>query len=94
LSWKYLAAGATAAIPVFYFLIWRVPYRKARVEAFLDPWSDPAQKGFQVIQSMSSFHSGGLIWKFKTKGNEYFPKGEIQKRATSYNQIGCFWVQR
>lgn len=60
LSWKYLAAGATAAIPVFYFLIWRVPYRKARVEAFLDPWSDPAQKGFQVIQSMLSFHSGGL----------------------------------
>lgn len=35
---------------------------------------------------------GGLIWKFKTKGNEYFPKGEIQKGATSYNQsvvFGC-----
>ncbi len=28
--------------------------------AFLDPWADPSQKGFQVIQSMLSFHSGGV----------------------------------
>lgn len=27
---------------------------------FLDPWSDPANKGFQVIQSLLSFHSGGV----------------------------------
>jgi cell division protein FtsW len=32
----------------------------ARVAAFLDPWSDPAKKGFQVIQSMLGFHAGGL----------------------------------
>ncbi|MCB0419766.1 MAG: FtsW/RodA/SpoVE family cell cycle protein, partial [Bdellovibrionales bacterium] len=36
------------------------PYREARIRAFLDPWSDPAQKGFQVIQSMLAFSSGGL----------------------------------
>lgn len=60
LSWKYLAAAGFAAIPMFYFLVWNVGYRKARVQAFLDPWSDPAQKGFQVIQSMLSIHSGGL----------------------------------
>lgn len=60
LSVKYLAACGLAAIPMFYFLVWNVGYRKARVQAFLDPWSDPAQKGFQVIQSMLSIHSGGL----------------------------------
>jgi len=60
LSLKYLAGVGLAAIPAFYFLVWNVAYRKARVIAFLDPWSDPAKKGFQVIQSMLSIHSGGL----------------------------------
>ena len=49
-----------ASIPIFYFAVWSYPYRRARIEAFIDPWSDPAKKGFQVIQSMLSVHSGGL----------------------------------
>lgn len=60
LNLKWLGGAIVASIPVLYLLIWNVPYRKARVQAFLDPWSDPAQKGFQVIQSMLSVHSGGL----------------------------------
>lgn len=60
LQWKYIIAAMCALVPAFYFLVMSVPYRRARVLAFLDPWSDPAQKGFQVIQSMLSFHSGGL----------------------------------
>lgn len=60
LQWKYIAGALAVLIPAFYFLVMLVPYRRARVLAFLDPWSDPAQKGFQVIQSMLSFHSGGL----------------------------------
>jgi cell division protein FtsW len=57
---KWLVAAGVASIPAFYFAIWSYPYRRARIEAFLDPWSDPAKKGFQVIQSMLSVHSGGL----------------------------------
>lgn len=60
LKWRYLIGTAAVAVPSFYFLVMRVPYRRARIAAFLDPWSDPAQKGFQVIQSMLSFQSGGL----------------------------------
>lgn len=60
LPWKYVVSGACLMIPAFYFLVMSVPYRRARVLGFLDPWSDPAHKGFQVIQSMLSFHSGGL----------------------------------
>jgi cell division protein FtsW len=60
LQWKYIFAALSVLTPAFYFLVMNVPYRRARVLAFLDPWSDPAQKGFQVIQSMLSFHSGGL----------------------------------
>jgi cell division protein FtsW len=29
--------------------------------SFLDPWSDPERTGFQVIQSLLSFSSGGLF---------------------------------
>jgi cell division protein FtsW len=60
LRWKYIVAGFSVVLPAVYFLVMAVPYRRARVMAFLDPWSDPASRGFQVIQSMLSFHSGGL----------------------------------
>lgn len=60
LPWKYITTALIVAVPAFYFLVMNVPYRRARVMAFLDPWSDPGNKGFQVIQSLLSFHSGGL----------------------------------
>ena len=60
LPWKYIVASVVTAVPSFYFLVMMVPYRKARVMAFLDPWADPEHKGFQVIQSLLSFHSGGV----------------------------------
>lgn len=60
LNWKILATGVLASIPVFYLMVMRVPYRRARVMAFLDPWSDPENSGFQAIQSMLSMRSGGL----------------------------------
>ncbi len=60
LNLRWLALAGLSALPALYFIVWHSPYRRARVEAFLDPWSDPAQKGFQVIQSMLSVHSGGL----------------------------------
>lgn len=60
LRWKWIASGSVFLATAFYFLVMTVPYRRQRVLAFLDPWADPEQKGFQVIQSMLSFHSGGL----------------------------------
>ncbi|GIL18486.1 MAG: putative lipid II flippase FtsW [Oligoflexia bacterium] len=60
LKWRYIAASFAVILPAFYFLVMTKEYRRARVLAFLDPWSDPEQKGFQVIQSMLSFSSGGV----------------------------------
>lgn len=57
---KYLVVAAASAVPAFYFLVMTVSYRRARVMAFLDPWADPAEKGFQVIQSMLGVHAGGF----------------------------------
>ena len=36
------------------------PYRRARLLAFLDPWDDPLNTGYQTIQSMVGIASGGL----------------------------------
>ncbi|MBU6374750.1 MAG: FtsW/RodA/SpoVE family cell cycle protein, partial [Bdellovibrionales bacterium] len=51
-----LALGASAAA----FLVMSSGYRRARLMAFLDPWQDPAGKGFQVLQSMVGLHSGSI----------------------------------
>ncbi len=60
LSWRLILSGLIVALPTFYFLVMNVPYRKARVLAFLDPFKNSEGSGFQLIQSMISFHSGGL----------------------------------
>lgn len=37
------------------------PYRRARVLAFLNPWSDPLNTGYQTIQSLIAMGSGGFL---------------------------------
>ncbi len=60
LSWKWLAVGAAAAMPVLFFLITQVSYRSARLTAFLHPESDPHGAGFQLLQSLIAVGSGGF----------------------------------
>jgi cell division protein FtsW len=36
------------------------PYRRARLLAFLDPWADPGNTGYQSIQALVGMGSGGL----------------------------------
>jgi cell division protein FtsW len=37
-----------------------VPYRRARILAFLDPWSDTTNTGYQIAQSLIALGSGGI----------------------------------
>ncbi|MBI2605111.1 MAG: putative lipid II flippase FtsW [Deltaproteobacteria bacterium] len=55
---RYLLTSIGLMIPAAAILILTQPYRVKRVLGFLDPWSDPAHKGFQVIQSFLAFFSG------------------------------------
>jgi cell division protein FtsW len=57
---RYFAAPLLAAIPAFYLLVMRVPYRWKRIEAFLDPYADPMGKGFHMIQSLIAVGTGGV----------------------------------
>lgn len=56
---SHLGALAVCAVPVIAYAILGTPYRRRRLMAFLDPWSDASDSGFQVIQSMLSFGVGG-----------------------------------
>ena len=57
----YYAASVLLAAPAFYFLVYRVKYRRDRILAFLDPEADPLGKGFQIIQSKIALGGGGLL---------------------------------
>jgi cell division protein FtsW len=43
-----------------YIFIRMEPYRLHRILAFIDPWSDPLNTGFQAIQSVVALGSGGF----------------------------------
>ncbi len=59
--WHYLLSVVLASLPVLCILIFSVPYRRMRILAFLNPWSDPKGSGFQIIQSQIALGSGGIF---------------------------------
>jgi len=57
---RYLALTGTVALAGTAFLIFGEAYRRTRfVDSFLNPWNDPDGAGFQLIQGMIAFGSGG-----------------------------------
>jgi len=57
---RYLAALLAAAVPVAALLVVSAEYRWVRILSFLDPWGDPRDSGFQLVQSLIAFGSGGF----------------------------------
>ena len=53
-----IAIPALLMLPV---LIIIEPYRLQRLTAFLNPWANPQEEGFQLLQSLYSLGSGGLF---------------------------------
>lgn len=47
-------------LPVLYQAIMAAAYRRDRIEAFLNPWSDARGSGYQIIQSLIAVGTGGL----------------------------------
>ena len=54
-----LVSGAVSVV-ILLFALWE-PYRRARLTAFLNPWADAADTGFQSVQGQIAFGSGGLF---------------------------------
>ena len=51
--------GAAACLALLMTVV--EPYRMARLTAFLDPFSDPENTGFQTVQALTAIGSGGLL---------------------------------
>jgi cell division protein FtsW len=77
MSYGYLTALFLASLPTLYVLLMTSEYRRKRVMAFLDPWSDPLDGGFQMIQSMIAVATGGIIGRGLMGGKQklfYLPE--------------------
>jgi cell division protein FtsW len=57
---KYLGMGLLASMPVLYYMLFRVPWRRARMLAFVNPEVDPRGTGFHILQSLIAVGTGGL----------------------------------
>lgn len=57
----YLAGSAIAGIGTAIMSISIRDYQRERVMSFLNPWADPAENGYQLIQSLLAVGSGGFL---------------------------------
>ena len=61
LPWRVVAFVTIAAFVLGAAAIVTSPYRAKRFLAFLDPWSDPYDTGYQATLAIMAFASGGLV---------------------------------
>ncbi len=57
----YIFFSLMAGVGASYMLIMQSPYRLKRMLAFLDPFADPLNTGYQLVQSLYAFGSGQLL---------------------------------
>lgn len=59
--YRHLGLLIGISIPMFLFFIFSEDYRRERLLSFLDPWSDPLDTGYHIIQSLLALGSGGIF---------------------------------
>jgi cell division protein FtsW len=76
-SRKYFIGSGILGISAMGLLLFSAPYRVKRFLTFLDPWSDPQNAGFQIIQSYLAFANGHIFGQGIGNSNEklfYLPE--------------------
>lgn len=78
ISLGWFALGGAGAAGLLWLIITKTDYMTARITAWQDPWSDPSDTGFQIIQSQIAIGSGGLLGVGLGNGkqkNLFLPEG-------------------
>jgi cell division protein FtsW len=60
LPYSYMGGTAIAGLGAAIISISIRDYQRARIMSFLNPWADPDQNGYQLIQSLLAIGSGGV----------------------------------
>ncbi|MBN1193593.1 MAG: putative lipid II flippase FtsW [Coriobacteriia bacterium] len=58
---RWLGLTVLAGTPLAALMVLIAGYRMERVTSFINPWADPSDTGYQIIQSLYAFGSGGLF---------------------------------
>lgn len=61
INYRYLIGLLLVSLPAAYIVLMSADYRRRRMTAFLNPWDDPLNDGFQVIQSLIAVGTGGVF---------------------------------
>jgi cell division protein FtsW len=61
LPYSYLAGAAGSGLVVGILSISIKTYQRRRLISFLNPWADPRQDGYQLVQSLLAVGSGGAL---------------------------------
>lgn len=68
-------------------------YRRARMKVLMDPWSDPLDKGYQMVQSQMAIGSGGLFGTHWGQGSGkffYLPEAHTDFAFAIFSQENGF----
>lgn len=60
---QYVLAALLCALPILAYELWRLPYRRARLLSFLNPFAQAQGAGYQLAQSITAVGSGGWLGK-------------------------------
>ena len=73
--WPYIAVGAVLFTAGAYALYHIVPRVQDRISIWLDPWQDPFDEGYQLVQSIYAISGGGLFGEGLGRGVLLTPEG-------------------
>lgn len=74
---KYFYSAVVVGAGSLFAILVAAPYRVKRLLTFLDPWADPQNSGFQIIQSYLAFANGHIFGQGIGNSNEklfYLPE--------------------
>jgi cell division protein FtsW (lipid II flippase) len=73
--WPYVAIGSALFALGAYAVYHVVPHVQDRISIWLDPWQDPFDKGYQLVQSIYAISGGGLFGQGLGRGVLLTPEG-------------------
>ena len=70
MAWRYIIGFGTLAVALVSAQILTTPYQTRRFIAFMNPWADPLDAGFQTIQSLIAVGTGGIAGAGLAEGKQ------------------------